>query len=386
MSQKSEASLSQNIPKSSLILPNIKDSQETDGILSFTLENANVSVANALRRTMLSDIDTVVMDTSLEKNHINIIKNTTRFNNEILKQRLSCIPVHIKDLNAIDDLVVEINEINDADTMVYVTTKDFKIKNISSETYLSDEAVREIFPPDPLTGGYILFARLRPKISSDIPGQELHLECKLSVSNAAYNGMYNVVSTCAYGNTPDRVEQQSQWQEAEKQLEEKGYSKQDIDHFEKNWKLLRGKRFYLKDSFDFKIETIGVYTNIELVSLAIDSITKRLNYINETCQNDKLIMEKDKTTMSHTVDITLENEDYTIGKVIEYILHHEYYLSGDRVLDYIGFIKMHPHDTDSIIRISFRQQEDFTDENIRSVIAYACQSGIGIFQNLKEYF
>ena len=61
-------------------------------------------------------------------------------------------------------------------------------------------------------------------------------------------------------------------------------------------------------------------------------------------------------------------------------------MSGDRILDYIGFIKMHPHDTDSIIRISFRQQENFTDENIRSVIAYACQTGIGIFQNLKEYF
>ena len=47
-----------------------------------------------------------------------------------------------------------------------------------------------------------------------------------------------------------------------------------------------------------------------------------------------------------------------IGKVIEYILHNEYYLSGDRVLDYVGFIKMHPHDTDSIIRISFHQQEN----------------------------
>ena len=122
-----EASKSQSIPKSSIILPSVKESQETDGIITFTLENCNVSIANGLRRTILSDINTVVMDTSLEKNDIKIHKNTTRFNNEILKQRLSCIPVHIKDINAIDDLIVEINEINDADTMVYVTTKDFKI-------------------------------------------------------------------------------------------------------------------------------------------------------------------------------------------------------------------------------------------------------------------
>ena len=47
---------------------------------------------------------------------------------KFLKQRLSSIPVHIKDLDAVDDLVVEINEVNDSDSIVYVTTKDFKIK------------------------------------------------------------------------------------------------------------------------------------------------------------------------------------------------------------------------------------------------------------------
>ena len=326
------------------------------------------------------------MDTSLEGNNINIIKNTTRFNNEILKQRLGCIPVHIKDHDSIQDLIIEINEINDSDSMVYVNNKDFKIKNTSTDTYLDEEVIKEIFPPDPITNGYILFSRLRPKISGDIPGQELHLECNLSISNAANNGMYNVVSTCAYANTPDKVEQQSQWQQSEKELEDKGYSKDDIDQLEKNWKLLKGKRFFLKDSFDFKIETVGVYTNMELIHLAIDSITKRLTKINEICQNDKLIMEKNKTTMSNTVDITLENEDYTIGKVIEYILHQEYYFSGDKVLDYIGFIKMHPHDTDSIIRMSFNSQENFTDENIRSVISYACETGVNMFTNLREYF
>ena len=98
MSQKTRKSSSKSIPKSSLILSNVKESQETDGIMTFTIENANVSIANALRRTILSDINCVVMDTSLEKKDIKIFKNTTRFNNEILKQRLGSIPIHIKDL------------------------------------------------------------------------------------------------------------------------------------------------------------------------------------------------------------------------------------------------------------------------------------------------
>ena len=85
MSQKTRESLSKSIPKSSLILSSVKESQETDGIMTFTLENANVSIANALRRTILSDINCVVMDTSFREKNIKIFKNTTRFNNEIFE-------------------------------------------------------------------------------------------------------------------------------------------------------------------------------------------------------------------------------------------------------------------------------------------------------------
>ena len=127
MDQDTKVSMSQEIPKCpTLVLPTIKESEgDNYGVMKFTLENANVSIANALRRTILSDINTVVMDTSLEKKHITIYKNTTRFNNEILKQRLSCIPVNIKDHDAIDNLVVEVNEVNDSDSIIYITTKDF---------------------------------------------------------------------------------------------------------------------------------------------------------------------------------------------------------------------------------------------------------------------
>ena len=83
--------MAQKSSSSSIVLPNIKESQEIKGILNFTLEQANVSIANAIRRTILSDIKMVV----LNPKNIQIIKNTTRFNNEIIKQRIGCFPVHI---------------------------------------------------------------------------------------------------------------------------------------------------------------------------------------------------------------------------------------------------------------------------------------------------
>ena len=90
----------------------LSSKEEGDGTLRFTLENINLSVANALRRTMLSDIPTLAFKTfPHEENQADFIANTSRLNNEILKQRLSCIPIHgIQQDQPYEDLEVHIFE------------------------------------------------------------------------------------------------------------------------------------------------------------------------------------------------------------------------------------------------------------------------------------
>ena len=61
--------MAQKSSSSSIVLPNIKESQEIKGILNFTLEQANVSIANALRRTILSDIKMVVLNVQSQDYH-----------------------------------------------------------------------------------------------------------------------------------------------------------------------------------------------------------------------------------------------------------------------------------------------------------------------------
>ena len=77
----------------------ISNLKEEDGKTIFTISNIDVSYVNAIRRTILSDIPIVVFKTTpYEENKANIITNTSRLNNEIVKQRLSCIPICIKNL------------------------------------------------------------------------------------------------------------------------------------------------------------------------------------------------------------------------------------------------------------------------------------------------
>ena len=109
----------------------IENLKESDEILTFTIAGIDVSYINAVRRTILSDIPVVCFKTTpYEENKANILINTTRLNNEILKQRLSCIPICIKDLEIpFKNYILEIDVENKTDTAIYVTTKDFKIKN-----------------------------------------------------------------------------------------------------------------------------------------------------------------------------------------------------------------------------------------------------------------
>ena len=127
-----------------LDLPRIIDIRENNGILYFTASKTNVSVMNSIRRTILSDIPVVCIKTE-PHNEITetlestiIYKNTTSLTNEIIKQRLGCIPVHIKNPQNIENLVLELDMTNKSDELQYITTADFKIKEIGTGQYLKD--------------------------------------------------------------------------------------------------------------------------------------------------------------------------------------------------------------------------------------------------------
>ena len=65
--------------------PRVETINDKNGNLTFKLSGVNVSIANAIRRTILSDIPTVVfITTPYEKCRATFTANTSRLNNEIL--------------------------------------------------------------------------------------------------------------------------------------------------------------------------------------------------------------------------------------------------------------------------------------------------------------
>ena len=363
--------------------PIVEQFSEKADELTFTISGINVSLANAIRRTILSDINIVVFRTSpYERNEANILTNTTRLNNEIIKQRLSCIPIYIRNIEEfpLDKYYLEVKVENISNSLMYVTTEDFVIKDIATNKPISESKTREIFPPGN-TGDFIDFVRLRPKVSDEIPGGAIHLTCKFSIGNAKEDGMFNVVSTCSYGFTPDIDKIQETLGRKRADWKQEGKSDADINFESKNWELLDALRITKKDSFDFTIQTIGIYSNFELLDKACNILISQFNEINILIETNEITIRKSQNTMENSFDVIIENEDYTIGKALEYLLYAKFY-EGIQSLTYCGYKKMHPHDSDSIIRLAYKENVDiqFIKQNLLECVADAIQ----IYKKIKK--
>ena len=158
---------------------------------------------------------------------------------------------------------------------------------------------------------------------------------------------------------------------------------------EANWLLLEGQRdrngTVLKDSFDFIVQTLGVYENTDIIRKACDIIIERLNRMNTLLKTNEDLIIVSENTMENCYDITLLNEDYTIGKVIEYMLYSLLFdVSENKLLSYCGFKKLHPHDTFSIIRVAYI--EETTKDIIKQNVDICIIKSIEIFRKIYSFF
>ena len=369
--------------------PRVSDIAFENNNLTFKVSNINVSLANSLRRIILSEIPTVVFRTAPHAENNSIISiNTSRLNNEIIKQRLSCIPIHITDIAfPIEDYIVECDKKNESETTQYVTTEDFVVRNVKNDTILSPAETRKMFPPDPITGGFIDFVRIRPKLSKTLDGEHLKMSCTLSVGKVQENGSYNVVSTCSYRSTIDVVRRADVWAEKAKEYKKGGKSAPEIEDIKNDWLLLEGKRITLPNSFTFIIESVGVFSPMKIVEMACSVMLNKVEKFTEDIQTKENMIVPSKTTMDNCYDIILEGEDYTLGCALEYLLYASYYDTQNdstKILTFCGFTKPHPHIDVSTIRIAFKHNTDKGE--ILNYLGSVTTKALEIFNSLKTDF
>ena len=344
-----------------------------DQYLRFRIEGVNVSIANSLRRIIISDIPCIVFrSTPHDQSRVNFEANTTRMNNELLKQRISCIPIHITDTAfPHEDYIAEINMTNDGDKVIYATTGDFKLKNTKTDTY--SDAVGAMFPPNPLTGDHIDIARLRP-------GEQLKFTAGFDIGKAKEDGAFNVACTCSYAFAQDPEAAMQGWLDKSQSIDG---TKEEVEATKRDWMLLEAKRYTLPDTYDFVVETVGQFGNRELIYKACHVMLGKLKRFEETLQTKGDVVNKSNSTIPHCFDITLDGEDHTLGKVIEFVIYAKHY-AGDKTVSFCGFRKPHPHIDSSVFRIAFTTPKETFD--VSTVLVGAIQDVMPVYESIGAVF
>ena len=359
--------------------PIISKITEANGALTFTVSGINVSIANGLRR-IASEIKSVVFRTTPHEACMATFEvNTTRMNNELLKQRLSCIPIYAPEDFPIDDYILVVDKQNKTNTIEYVTTADFQVVNVATKQADKNLAAK-LFPPNTMTGDYPELARLLPRVSENIEGERLALTSKFVLAAAKEDSSFNVSSVFVYSNTLDPVKVKAAWTEKKTELA-KTLSAPELLFAEKDWHLLDAKRHFFPDSFDFTIETVGPINNIAIVNKCASLMIDKLRLLQDTIQSDPAVINVSETTIPNSFDIILKGEDYTLGKVIEYVLYETHY---DKTLTYCGFRKPHPHIDISLIRLGFKSPTDKI--NVATYIVNAANDAIRIYSAIGKVF
>jgi len=338
---------------------------DSQTVKRFRITGVDKSVVNALRRTLVGNIPIIVM----KPQDCVITENTTRFTNEIIKARLACIPVHHSS-SIFDKFTISVNHTNQTQQTMYLTTDMFTVEKAGKKY---DD--KRLFPSYANTGldgkthmCYIDFIRLRP-------GETLSLSCDTSIGTANESGMYNSVGTCAYGCTQDKEASDRAYRESE------GKSKED-------WDLLNAKRYVVPNSFDFVLESIGVYTNDQLLRYAIVVLNAQFEYCKSLTTE---MVEESLTTIQNCFDVKITGDyhlkeltvhvdgDYTIGKMLEAQIFKRFH-DATNPITYVAFFKKHPHDKFGILRVAF---EGATAKTIVELVQQACDECVSILENLK---
>ena len=98
-----------------------------------------------------------------------------------------------------------------------------------------------------------------------------------------------------------------------------------------------------------------------------------------------MVYEKNSINVKNSFDVKLFGIDYSLGKNIEYMLHDRF-LNKSKVLTYVGFIKRHPHDDHSVIRIVFKDETQANKDNIKSLLQSSIDYCIQNYTNISDSF
>ena len=361
------------------------ETPDTD-LVKFVLSGCNSSFVNAIRRTILSEVETVSFNTdNYEKSDLKVIKNTSTLHNEFILHRIGLVPVNVSDIESFnpDNYKFILKKENNGDSIIDVTTKDFEIKNLETG---KNEDVTTFFPPNPITGDNILLLVLKNNPTGE--GETIHIEGKCSIGSGNQNSRYSPVSNSTFINKKDKVKAQKAFDEIIQSMSESP-SEDELKKLAKKFDLESADRYFFVDEngdpnkFDFTIESIGVIPPMEIFKRAIKKLIEKINNFNKNFDatlnsRESSISIRESSSVMSGFDITIQNENHTLGFLIQSYMNK---LNEDV---FSGYMNPHPLEKSIKLRININDGDiNVVKDGIYKTTSFLIDSFRKILENLK---
>jgi DNA-directed RNA polymerase subunit L len=348
--------------------------------LTFEVYGLNPSFCNALRRIMISEIETLGFRSSYdESSDIKIEVNTSELHNEFLGHRLSLLPIHYppKDItNYVKDkydFIIEV--VNNGNEYLDVTTKDIKIFDKTIGKYLSEVETRNFFPPNPITNDYIFINTLNHNQVEGMGGEEVKIIMKADKSIGKEHSRYVPTCVSVFVNKIDEARLETAFKE-KMSLREDTLTSEEIKKEAKSFRLGEGERHYYIDEtgepnvFEFIVESdrripppIILYKSLFVLEEKIKKFKTNLN-------NEEVVTFKNSDCIMNSYDVIVKNEDYTLGYIIQKYVYQLYQMKDPKDIKYISTDIPHPLENNLVFRISLENSvdKDNSISNIKKVM------------------
>ena len=381
----------------------------------FLLENTSTTVANTLRRCILTHTRSVGFraDLTNEKDPgMKIRKNTGIIFNEMLAHRLTLVPLGVRNIDDFDPTAYEcvLNVRNDiagpvsADSMRHVTTSDFLIREKQADgTYrdLGREVTAALFPVDSITKDGTLITSLRPQWNSEQPAEEIDLTAYPVIGTGREFIGFCPVSQCSFENTPDPdpVRQErffAEWLAAFKKVADPtSVPPETMEGYRKEWGTMAIQRCFIVDekdqpnSFTFTVESVGIRPVQDIVAEGIKAVIELVSPYADADRDPKdlgISFQPVDSRMSLAVDVQFAGQEHTLGNLLQTLIT-ELFLdteAPDSPITFVAYKIRHPLHRVMTLRLSMREGAGDVNAVARQVIVSAAQRAQTIFNEIAR--
>lgn len=380
-----------------------KVTRESPTVIRFCLEPTLVGYANTLRRTMITDVETVAFRADIgeagQTGDVVITANSTPMSNEMLAHRIGLIPIHVaKPLQWNPDAYTfSLNVTNKGTDPMDVVASDITVlQNRGAEEEPLPIPSVQFFHPDPVTHDTALLTVLKGHSGSQ-PPESLTFTARATLGTGRENAAFMpVTSRCAYGYTRDDSEERkkeifTRWLTKNKkvnpsELEANPTRKGEL---EREFATMEVQRCFKIDergepySFDFIVESVGVLDPVYIVGRAIDvAQAKVLRYgsIDSGDLPEGLKIRPADARMKG-FDFIFQREDHTLGNLLQTWMEQNLVDSGE--ITFVGYKVPHPLRDEMVLRVGV---ESGLDTSARAAVAKAARECAQMFKNWAGFW